>query len=138
MAYCPAVSIREQNTIHDSYQRGGEGDPTKLVYRASITEATRACSYGGGAIGMTVGVAGRVVPGPAGSTGAVPAPIRVTVYRGTEVIHDQVHNYQVAIADTAGATQFVFTDQSVSVPNVTARNINVFVGFADQAPAGRR
>lgn len=138
LAYCPSVTMRSQNAVYDSFQRGGEGDPSKLAYRASISEVTRACSYGGGAIGMTIAAAGRVVPGQAGAPGAVRLPIRVTVYRDTELVHDQVVEHQVMLADIAGATQFVFSDQSVSIPNVTSRNIRVFLGFGDKAPAGRR
>lgn len=129
LAYCPSVSIRERNTVYNSYQRGGDGNPDRLVFRAAINDATRSCSYGGGMTSMTIAIAGRVVPGPVGTAGSASMPLRVTVYRDTEMIHDQVHNHQVAVADTAGATQFVFTDTSVSIPNPTARNIRVLVGY---------
>ena len=134
LAYCPSVTLRERQAVHDTFQRGGEGDPARLVYRASLTEVTRACTFGGGNLGMTVAVAGRVVPGPAGTAGSMSLPIRVTAYRGQEVIHDRVHNHQVAIGDTAGATQFVFSDSSIAMPNPTARNVLIFVSFDTQPP----
>src|SRR5690606_4978078 len=71
VAYCPTVSMRERNAVHDSYQRGGEGDATKLIYRAMLSDTTRACTYGNGMTNVTVAVAGRVVPGPAGTVGNV-------------------------------------------------------------------
>lgn len=138
LAYCPRLTIRNEDAVHDSYQRGGQGDPQKLVFRASISDATRACNYAGGTLSMTIAAAGRVIPGPVATTGAVRLPIRVTVYRDTEIIHDQVHDYQVAIGDTAGATQFVFTDASLSMPNPTARNIRIFVGYDNPEPAEAR
>jgi hypothetical protein len=101
-----------------------------------MAEVTRACTHRDGLLGMTVAVAGRVVPGPAGTTGSVRLPIRITVYRGQEAIHDQVHEHQVAIADTAGATQFVFSDSSIAMPTPAAQNVFVFVAF--DAPRPRR
>lgn len=129
LAYCPSATIRETQAVHDSFQRGGEGDPKRLVHRASLTEVTRACTYGNGVLGMNVAVAGRVVPGPAGTTGTVRLPIRITVYQGQQVIHDRVQDHQVTIADTAGATQFIFSDAGISMPQPTAQNVFVFVGF---------
>lgn len=129
LAYCPAVQIRARQAVHDTFQRGGQDDPQKLVYRASITDATRACTYNGGTMGMTVAVAGRVVPGPAGAAGSVTVPIRIIAYRDQEVIHEQVYNHQVAISDVAGATQFVFSDSSISMPTPTSRNVLIFVAF---------
>lgn len=132
LAYCPSVSMRERNAVFDSFQRGGDGDPSKLVYRASLSDSTRTCTYADGMLSMTVVVAGRVVPGPAGSVGNVQLPLRVTVYRDTEIIDDRTLGQQVAIADTAGATQFILTDSAITMPNPQARNIRVLVGFAEQ------
>jgi hypothetical protein len=132
-AYCPAVTIDEANTIHRTYQRGGQDDPSKLTLQASISEATRSCTYGGGMLGMTVAVAGRVVPGPVAGPGSVTLPIRVRVVQGSEVIHDQTFNQEVVLTDTIGATQWVFTDSSYSMPQPAQSNFRVYVGFAEQA-----
>ena len=129
MAYCPGVSIRGSQAVIDNFARGGQDDPSKLIHRASLTEATRACTYSGGMMGITVAVAGRVVPGPAGNVGNVRLPIRITAYQGQDIVHDQVYSHDVAISDVAGATQFVFSDQSLSLPNTGARNVLIFVSF---------
>lgn len=129
IGYCPSVTVRQSDAILDSYQRGGQDDATKLIYRATINDATRSCTYQGGQTAMTIAVAGRVVPGQAGTVGTMRLPIRISVYQDNQQIHSQVHNYDAAIADTIGATQFIFTDNSFSMPNPTRRNVQVIIGF---------
>ena len=130
-AYCPAVVQDERATVWNSYQRGGDGDATKLLFRAAITDTTRSCTYAGGMTSMTIGLAGRVIPGPAGTSGTVRLPLRITVYQDTAEIHSQRFDHEVAIADTAGATQFIVVDRNFSMPNPTSRNVRVVVGFAE-------
>lgn len=136
-AYCPSASIRTDGVVHSSYQRNAQDDPSALIYQASVSDVTRACTYQGGMTNITVAVAGRVVPGPQGQPGTVTLPMRITVFRDTEEIQSQAVSYQVAVADVAGATQFVFTDASITIPNPTARNIRVVVGFEPAATARR-
>lgn len=133
LAYCPAISIQGSDAVYRNYQRGGQDDPSKLVIQATMSESTRSCTYGGGMLGMTVAVAGRVVPGPVSSPGSVTLPIRVRILQGTQVLRDQTFNHQVAIADTIGATQWVFTDSSFSMPQPSQSDVRVFVSFASSA-----
>lgn len=133
LAYCPAISLSADKAVLNSYQRGGDGDATKLVYRAGITDTTRSCNYGVGTMAMTIGIAGRVIPGPAGTTGPVRLPIRVAVYQDTAEIYSQRFEHEVMVGDTVGATQFMFVDKSFSMPNPTSRNVRVIVGFDEAA-----
>lgn len=135
-AYCPEVLLAESGAVRSAYQRGGDGDPTRLIYRAAITDTTRSCTYGGGMTSMTIGMAGRFIPGPAGSAGAVRLPLRVTVYQDTTQIHSQQFEHELAVADTIGATQFIVVDRNFSMPNPNARNVRVIVGFVEE-PKGR-
>ena len=132
-AYCPAITLADDRAVHDSYQRGGDGDASKLVFRAAITEATRSCTYGNGMLGMAIGVAGRVIPGPSGTPGAVRLPIRIAVYQDTAEIYSQRIEHDVAVDDTAGATQFIVVDRNFSMPSPTSRNVRVLVGFDYEA-----
>lgn len=137
LAYCPSVALRSDGAVHTTYQRNAADDPSAVIYQASISDTTRSCSYQGGIMSMTIAVAGRVVPGPQGSVGQVNLPLRVTVFRDTEQIQSDVKAHQVNVTDTAGATQFVFNDSSISMPNPTARNIRVLVGFDETSTARR-
>jgi hypothetical protein len=134
-AFCPSVALREDNAIHRTYERGGDGDPSRVVYQASIAEVTRSCRYNGPMVTANVAVAGRVVPGPRGQTGAVTLPIRVTVMRGSEVVYSQLHQHQVQVADVAGATQFVFNDPNVTFEVPPDRGIRILAGLEE---SGRR
>lgn len=134
-AYCPPISIRAANAIQRTYQRGGQDDASKLIMQATMSETTRSCTYDGGMIGMTIAAAGRVVPGPAATGGSVTLPIHVRIVQGTQVIQERTINKDVALSDTIGATQWVFTDSSFSMPQSQEANVQVFIGFAEP---GRR
>ncbi len=133
VAYCPQVTVRQSEAFYDSYPRNVSDDASQLIFRASIGETTRACRHGAGTMGMTVAMAGRVIPGPKGQAGTVRLPIRISVVRDGEVLYSQTRDFEVAINDTAGATQFVFSDENISVPSPTTQNYAVFVGYDTQA-----
>ncbi len=132
-AYCPRVSLRSGTAYYNTYERGGEGDPARIIYQAAIEDVTRSCKYQGGTLTMNVAAAGRVVTGPVGKQGTISMPIRVAVLRGDEVLYSRLSKYQVSVAPGGGATQFIFNDANVSFPAPTAANIEVFVGY-DEGP----
>ncbi|WP_353642242.1 hypothetical protein [Mesorhizobium sp. WSM2239] len=133
-AYCPPVTLREGTAYFNTYAKGGQDDPTKVLYQASITDVTRTCRNAGGTMTMNVAVAGKVVPGPAGAPGNVIMPIRVAVVRGDEVLYSQLHKYQVPVGDASSATQFVFNDTNVSFPSPSGRDVEVFAGYDEGPP----
>lgn len=133
-AYCPNVTLREGTAYYNTYQKGASDDPTKLIYQASISDVTRACTRANGMLTINVAVAGKVVPGPAGSAGTITMPIRVVVTRGDEVLYTRLHKYQVNVADTSSATQFIFNDPNVTFPDPPERNIRVFAGYDEGPP----
>lgn len=132
-AYCPSVELRQGTAYYNTYQRGGDGDRSRLVYQASISDVTRKCEYGPGTINLNVAVAGRVVPGPVANSGTISMPIRVAVVRGDEVLYSKLHKYEVRVSDTAGATQFIFNDPAIVIPTPQSSNIRVFAGY-DEGP----
>ncbi|WP_295812120.1 hypothetical protein [uncultured Nitratireductor sp.] len=136
-AYCPPVSLREGTAYFTTYQKGGQDQADKVIYQASISDVTRKCTYSTGSFGMTVAVAGRVVPGPVGTTGTITMPIRIAAIRGGEVVYSKLFQHQVAISDTAGATQFIFNDPNITISGAPDRSIQVMVGY-DEGPNGGR
>jgi hypothetical protein len=82
---------------------------------------------------ITAAAAGRVITGPAGTPGTITMPIRVVVVKGDSVLYSQLHKYQVAVGDGAGATQFVFNDPNVVIPIPEPGTAQVFVGY-DEGP----
>jgi hypothetical protein len=132
-AYCPKVTLLQAAAVHDTFQKKGEADPTKLVYRSSITAVTRKCAYGGGMITMDVAAAGRVIPGPLAADGNVSMPIVVTVTRGEETLYSNKAKYDVAVSKAAGATQFIFHDANVTFPMPEPNTVVVSIGY-EQGP----
>jgi hypothetical protein len=109
-------------------------DPTKIIYQASVTDVTRDCSHANGQLSMKIAVAGKVVPGPMFAPGTVTMPIRIAVQHGNDVLYSQLHQYQVQVTDPTAATQFVFTDANVVVPEPTAKDYLAFAGYDDTTP----
>jgi len=126
----------------DAAQTGPNGqpidpahDPSKIIYQASISDMTRDCTHANGQMSMKIAVAGKVVPGPMFAPGTVTMPIRIAVQHGDEVLYSQVHQYQVQVTDPSAATQFVFTDSNVVVPEPSARDYQAYAGFDENTPA---
>ena len=128
---CPPVSLREGTASYRTYAGDGEEDSSKIVHQASIAETTRQCTLSGGEIVIEVAAAGRLLVGPAGSTGAVTMPIRVVAVRGDEVLYSELTSYQATLDQTSD--QFLFTDPNVRIPAAGAEGVQLFVGF-DEGP----
>lgn len=125
--YCPKVSLREGTAILR------KGEAAALQYVASITSTTRDCRVVNGEMRMKIGISGRVVPGPAAKAGEIGLPIRIAVLAGTDVLYSQVGSPSVTLQPGGAAVQFVYVDQSVSIPEPTEKNLVIFAGF-DEGP----
>ncbi|SFP03458.1 hypothetical protein SAMN03159463_03484 [Mesorhizobium sp. NFR06] len=110
-------------------------DPSKIIYQASISDVTRDCTHANGQLSMKIAVAGKVVPGPMFAPGTVTMPIRIAVQHGNDVLYSQLHQYQVQVTDPSAATQFVFTDANVVVPEPTAKDYQAYAGYDENTPA---
>jgi hypothetical protein len=55
------------------------------------------------------------------------------------VLYSKLHQFQASMSDTSVASQFVFNDPAVTIPQPEQRNVSVFVGFDEgpQKTAGR-
>src|SRR5262249_49551549 len=129
-AYCPPVNLREGTAFLTVYAKGGDDDPTKLLYQSSLTAVTRKCSYSGGNTTIEVAVAGKVVPGPMATDGPVKLPIRVAVTDSAgQPVYSNLGNYEVQIARSSGAAQFIYTDANVTIPTPEPGTVQGFAGF---------
>jgi hypothetical protein len=151
-AYCPKVTLRDGTAYFNTYGSGGrkvasaddsvdastQNDSSNIIYQAAITDVTRDCTHAGGTMTLNIGVAGKVVPGPLGKPGAITMPIRIVVMRGTDVLYTKLHQYKVQVSDMSAATQFVFSDPAIAVPEPTIANYQVFAGYDEGATAPRK
>jgi hypothetical protein len=151
LAYCPRVTLREGTAFYTTYANVAkkkkpaaedaldasveEDRSGSVVYQASISDVTRACTPNGGMLNINVAVAGKIVPGPMGKAGTITMPIRVAVLQGGEVVYSNLARFPVTVSDTSGATQFVYNDANISIPTPTERNVQIFAGYDEGPPA---
>jgi len=134
-AFCPPVVMLEQTAVYRSYARGGQDNPEKLLYQASLADATRQCTANETTMTINLIAQGRIVQGPAGTPGQVTLPVLVEVVDGDNVIYSQKVAFPVEIP--AGGTQFIFNKPDVQIPNAqggASRFTRVRLGF-DTGPA---
>lgn len=132
---CPQVVVRDGSEAYRVYAKGATDDPTQLLYQAALADSTRQCSVDGSNLKVAVVVQGRLIAGPAGSSGTVTLPIRVTVKDGDTSLYDHVTNYPATIPPGQTTTQFLFTDNNVSISGGSGGFTTVFVSFDKPAPA---
>ncbi|MFN7027447.1 MAG: PilZ domain-containing protein [Pseudorhizobium sp.] len=129
-AFCPPVVMREETAVQRSYARGGQDNPERLAYQASLADATRQCTANESTITINVVAQGRVVAGPAVTPGQITLPVLVEVVDGDSVIYSQKVSFPVELP--AAGTQFIFSKADVQIPNAqggASRFTRVRVGF---------
>ncbi len=131
--FCPRVLLREGTAYFNTYEKGADNDKDRIVYQAAIAEVTRSCAYSDGQIVMTVAARGRIVPGPKGRVGQITMPIRIAAVDGQGVAYSQLFRHPVDVADTSAATQFVFSQPGVAVPDTGDSSMKVYIGY-DEGP----
>jgi hypothetical protein len=130
-AYCPRVTLLEGTAYLRTYTSGNDGNPDEVVHQAVISDVTRTCRYRNGQLFMTVAAAGRVVNGPKGAPGSLNLPVRVAIRAGDNLPYSQLGRIDVAMG--GGATQFIYRDDQIVLPEPEIRNLQVIVGF-DEGP----
>lgn len=132
-AYCPRVQLNEGTAFLQTYTDGNDGNAEELIYQASISDVTRTCRYRNGQLFITVAAAGRVVNGPQGTGGNITMPIRVAVKEGDQLPYSRLGKFDVTVTPGAGASQFIYKDDQIVLPEPAIRNIQILVGY-DEGP----
>lgn len=128
--YCPEVELREGTGVLRE-ENGGE-----TAYLASISDISRECRIIDGQLRMRIGIAGRVVAGSTAAQDSASLPIRVAIVRGSDVLYSELGNKAVALNPGEGASQFMYVDENVSIPEPGERNLRIFAGFDEGPPQG--
>lgn len=126
---CPPIKVRLGGEAMFNYGSGRTGDPKALRYQGVIDEATRNCVVSNGQITVNMGVAGRVLLGPAGNQSSVNAPIRFAVERDGQAIYSEKYTVAVPITPPAQSAEFAKVVQNVSIPYLGGETITIWVGF---------
>lgn len=130
---CPVVVLRDGTAFLRTYARGGQDDPQKVVYQASLADTTRNCTINESTLNITVMAQGRLVLGPEGAPGRYKLPIRVAVVDNQTTLYSELTQFEVEVPAGSSSTQFLFTKANVAIPGGAGRQAKVFLGF-DEGP----
>jgi hypothetical protein len=108
---CPHIEVQDGTS---AMRVGGDANAT-VRYQFDIFETARECKIEGGQFAIKVGVAGRLLIGPAGSAGAYSAPLRVVV-RDDRTNKPAVSKLYKVEANATPATSLQAPFQFVSEP----------------------
>ncbi len=77
--WCPTIRVENGRYLLMKFQKGKEDDARALDYQASIEKWATGCKRVDGQTQLTIGVSGRLTPGPAWPGGEVLLPVRVVL-----------------------------------------------------------
>ncbi len=128
--YCPTVSILGDTNVYQSFAKGGEGQANKLIHQANITQTARECTDMGAEMYIKVGVAGRVLGGPASvNKDKAELPLRVVVKQKDSVLYSQLHKVPVMLAPPDRSGMFAKVVEGIAIPMPRERDVQILVGF---------
>ncbi len=114
------------------FDKGKEGDYSAVRFQGTIRKFARECrTDASGTTTIKVGVAGRLLAGPNGATGAATLPIRVVLVRdGDEVLYSKLYPLNVTIAPGSAAADWDLVAPDVVVTGDKSQgNFVIYVGF---------
>ncbi len=126
---CPNVDIREGTEFMPVFKPGKFGDPASIMFQASIQRVARDCDNVGDDIRVRVGVAGRVLSGPTGATGASNVPIRIAVTVGGKVIYSKLHQASVDVQAPDYSALWSVVDDGIVLSAADSKEASIYAGF---------
>jgi len=106
--FCPIVVVLEGAAASRVYS-GSPPSSANLRHQYSIDDAVRECAIEGENIAIKVGIAGKVLLGPAGGPGTYSVPVRVAVIRDSDNQPLVSKLYHVTATIASGQTYATFS-----------------------------
>jgi hypothetical protein len=137
---CPEIGVLEGTEVARLYAASPPSSTTLRVQYA-IDDTARECSVRDAELVLKIGVAGKVLLGPAGSPASFTVPVRVAVVRKTDQTAVASRLYRVAATIAAKRTEESFTvvSEPISVPFIHAHSeedYSIKVGIDSAAGSG--
>lgn len=109
---CPVVDVEEGGGVAQI------GSGAGLRHQFAISDTARECTVANKQISIRVGVAGRVVAGPAGGAGTVSVPVRIGIRREADkkILTSKVVNITATIPPGGANTTFAVVSDPLTVP----------------------
>jgi hypothetical protein len=105
---CPEVVVLEGTAASQTYA-GTPPSSANLRYQYALDDTARECTLEGDQLAIKIGIAGKVLLGPAGSPGSFSVPVRMAVLREHDNQPIVSKLYRVAVTVAAGETRADFT-----------------------------
>ncbi|MGI8568334.1 MAG: hypothetical protein ACR2KT_04340 [Methylocella sp.] len=143
--FCPEVLILEGTAASQAYA-GTPPSSANLRYQYALGDSARECALEGDQLAIKIGVAGRVLLGPAGSPGGFSVPVRMAVLRGRDNQPIVSKLYRPTVTVAAGETQADFTivSEPLRVPFIQDHaeddytiKVGIDEGAGTDKPAGK-
>jgi hypothetical protein len=105
--FCPEVIVLEGTAASRAY--AGEPSSANLRYQSALNDTARECSLEGKELAIKIGVAGKVLLGPAGNAGSFSVPVRMAILRKQDNQPLVSKLYHATVTVGSGQTQADFT-----------------------------
>jgi hypothetical protein len=105
---CPEVVVLEGTAASQTYA-GTPPSSANLRYQYALDDTARECTLEGDQLAIKIGIAGKVLLGPAGSPGSFSVPVRMAVLREHDNQPIVSKLYSAAVTVAAGETRADFT-----------------------------
>lgn len=106
--FCPEVLILEGTAASQAYA-GTPPSNENLRYQYALNDTARECTLEGDQLAIKIGVAGKVLLGPAGSPGSFSVPVRMAVLKEQDNAPITSKIYHATVTMPAGQTEADFT-----------------------------
>jgi len=106
--FCPSVVVLAGTAASQAYA-GTPPSSANLRYQYALDDTARECTLEGDQLAIKIGVAGKVLLGPAGSPGGFSVPVRMAVLRERDNFPIASKLYRAAVTVAAGETRADFT-----------------------------
>ena len=106
--FCPQVIVLEGTAASQAYA-GTPPSSANLRYQYALDDTARECTLEGDQLAIKIGIAGKVLLGPAGSPGSFSVPVRMAVLREHDNQPIVSKLYRAAVTVAAGETRADFT-----------------------------
>jgi hypothetical protein len=132
---CPIIEVQDGTA---AVRVGGQTNDS-VRYQFDISNTARECHVQGSQFSIKVGVAGRLLIGPAGTPGAYSTQLRIVVRRDSDQKPEVSKAYKIE-ANTAGGTQtpFQFVSEPIMLPYThqqADQDYTILVGFDNEHSA---
>jgi hypothetical protein len=106
--YCPQVIVLEGTAASQAYA-GTPPSSANLRFQYALDDTARECTLEGDQLAIKIGVAGKVLLGPAGSPGGFSVPVRMAILRERDNLPLVSKLYRAVVTVAAGETRADFT-----------------------------